>query len=173
MTVPARKPGESTEQWLLRVKGPPKRSTLDVCTTVHDSSRLTKGHGTLAHQFRHSPKHLKQLIANAKREGVKLDMHDIYNPTLCREGYPLDPQAVMPQDDATGHCLRRAKATGRSLEGDVVSYDAPPVIEKATPLVDPKIVNREVNAQIQQNPGLATKRTKLEEDFINKHGPQT
>jgi hypothetical protein len=100
-------------------------------------------------------------------------MHDVYNPALCREGHPLDPLAVMPQDDATGHCLRRAKATNRSLEGDVVSYKAPPVPEKPAPLVNPKIVKREVDAQIKKDPGLATKRTKLEEDYINRCGPQT
>jgi hypothetical protein len=147
-----------------------------ICATRQPPGAVTdrefsRGIGTLAQQFDGEIPVLRQLVANARRNGYTPSDTDWYNPALVRpEVGPGDPQAFIPHDGGRGHVKRVCRKNGWPCEG-AVTVKATPVRPAGPPEppIAEDIMQRAIEQEIAKNPAKALKLGQLRQEIVEKH----
>ena len=152
----------------------PRRVRVLNSTQVYQRRERENGN-TIGQKFRNAPQELAVLKANAAAAGVTVNENDSFHDCLCREGMPLDPQAIVPHDDPLGYVEKVARKRGIPVDGMVTvkGREQQPVAPPKTGLA-PDIIDNLMRQRADKDPSLVAteaKRKRLREDVINKHAP--
>ena len=148
-----------------------------VINSSNDYNRTALRNGqTVGQKFRKHPQLLSALRAKVQAQGGTLSSQDIYEDCLCREGKPLDPEAVVPHDDPLGYIKRLHRRRGMPIEGrlNLKGAEFEPSKPKGPPIAE-DILRKLMRQKAQKDPSLVStpqKRQKLREDLINRHAYQ-
>lgn len=137
---------------------------------VRTASRFLSRHGTLLDQFGDTPTGRAQLrdrIAAAKEAGYTPSMNDVYDPTVASS--PGAPEGFIPADDPKGHMQRVMAERGVGCQGGICPTPTGPGKEPPNVPLAESIVQDEMARQIQNDPGLASKKEQLREEIIDRH----
>ena len=119
-----------------------------------------RGVGTLADQFSGAEDQLDEVVRRARARGYEPGVNDFYSEAVADD--IGDPKGFIRPTDGRQETQRRYDQRMLEMAAAAQSSDAGPPIAR-------EIIDREVGQQIARDPGLATKRTQIEEDFINRH----
>lgn len=105
-----------------------------------------------------------------KESGGSVNPDDVYKPGLAR--FTGDPEAIVGHGDYSHRIHEIGKKRGVKIEGPVSCDYTREIRDDKKPVhkLHPRIVERNVDAAIQENPDLARKdRNKLRAAVIDKH----